>query len=244
MVKRAESPRRNERFDNHHYIIFVVVYVIDRSERGRSTYAPQVAFGGRVGVTSNISDRAVAGAGSLALQWLESVDTALLLVDSNLSIHWANPLARNWLKSNEPLCEIRNQLHVGRSQQQLRTLLRRADKDLDGISVRIDGRGAHLIVTARRISKKDEEAFYGLIARRTDQLDTKLLGVDEAFRLTSAEGRVLQELIRGQTAQSIAPRLGVSVETVRTHIRSVYTKLEVGSREALFMRLRPFMIVS
>lgn len=135
-------------------------------------------------------------------------------------------------------------MHLGRSQVQLRTLLRRADVELDGICVPLEGRGAHLVVFARRITAAEEAAFYGLVARCTDKLNTRLMGVDEAFRLTSAEGRVLELLMGGKTAPPIASELGVSVETVRTHIRSLYTKLEVRSREALFMRLRPFMMAN
>lgn len=184
---------------------------------------------------------AVADAGALALQWLESVKSALLLVDRDLHVHWANPLARKWLAAKEPLAQVGKQLHVRRSDQPLRKLLRKADEDLEGICIPIDGRSAHLIVSARRITAPKERPFYGLVARRSDELDTRLIGVDEAFRLTAAEARILQLLIQGKTAQAVADHSSISVETVRTHIRSLYTKLEVSSREAMFMRLRPFM---
>ena len=140
-------------------------------------------------VTSDVGGFAAADAGALALQWLESVRTALLLVDRELHVHWANPLALKWLSAKEPLSQVRKQLHLGRSQQQLRTLLRKADDDLEGICIPIDGRGAHLIVSARRITKSREAPFYGLVARRSDDMDTRLLGVHDAFRLTAAEGR-------------------------------------------------------
>jgi len=198
-------------------------------------------LGGSVGVTSEAVGFAAADAGELALQWLESVGSALLLVDQDLHVHWANPLARKWLTAKEPLAQVGKQLHIGRSQQPLRTLLRKADDEFEGICVPIDGRGAHLIVSARRITASKERPFYGLIARRSDKLETRLLGVREAFRLTSAEARVLHLLIQGRTAQTAAEHLRISVETVRTHIRSLYTKLEVSSREAMFLRLRPFM---
>ena len=194
-----------------------------------------------MGVTSEAVGSAAADAGELALQWLESVGSALLLVDQDLHVHWANPLARKWLAAKETLTQVGKQLHIGRTQQPLRALLRKADEDFEGICVPIDGRGAHLIVSARRITASKEAPFYGLVARRSDALDTRLLGVHDAFRLTAAEGRVLQLLMQGKTAQAAADHLHKSVETVRTHIRSLYTKLEVGSREALFMRLQPFM---
>lgn len=195
-------------------------------------------------VASEVTADSGPDTGELVLSWMESVQTALLVVDADLEVHWANPLAREWIAAKEPLSQVGTQLHIGRSQQQLRRLINRAGEQMDGICVPIEGRGAHLILSARKITDGDSAPYYGLIARCTDDVNAQLMGVEEAFRLTAAELRVLKLLLKGQTAQAIAVSLSVSIETVRTHIRRLYTKLEVGSREALFMRLRPFMIAS
>jgi DNA-binding NarL/FixJ family response regulator len=47
--------------------------------------------------------------------------------------------------------------------------------------------------------------------------------------LTGREQEVLKGLVRGMTYQQVANSLGISVETVRTHIRSIYGKLQVHS---------------
>ena len=49
-------------------------------------------------------------------------------------------------------------------------------------------------------------------------------------RLTRREREVLAELARGNRAQAVADRYVVSLATVRTQIRSVLSKLEVGSQ--------------
>ena len=49
-------------------------------------------------------------------------------------------------------------------------------------------------------------------------------------RLTRREREVLAELARGHRAQAVADRYVVSLATVRTQIRSVLNKLEVGSQ--------------
>lgn len=51
--------------------------------------------------------------------------------------------------------------------------------------------------------------------------------------LTPAEARVLRGVRRGMTNAAIAADLGVSVNTVRTHVSSVLGKLAVPSRRDL-----------
>ena len=53
---------------------------------------------------------------------------------------------------------------------------------------------------------------------------------DKLERLTRREREVLVELARGHRAQAVADHYVVSLATVRTQIRSVLNKLEVGSQ--------------
>lgn len=49
-------------------------------------------------------------------------------------------------------------------------------------------------------------------------------------QLTSREREVLQLLVEGASGQAIALSLGISPNTVRTHVQSILTKLQVRSR--------------
>ena len=52
--------------------------------------------------------------------------------------------------------------------------------------------------------------------------------------LSRREQEILEELSKGYRYKEIADKLSVSIETVRTHIRNIYIKLQVNSRvEAL-----------
>ncbi len=55
-------------------------------------------------------------------------------------------------------------------------------------------------------------------------------GVD--YGLTNRETDVLNELVEGKTKKRIARDLSLSVYTVDTHLRSVYTKLHVNTQTA------------
>lgn len=53
------------------------------------------------------------------------------------------------------------------------------------------------------------------------------MGQDE---LTPREGDVLQLLARGYSYPMVARALGVTANTVRTHVRAIYSKLGVSSK--------------
>lgn len=62
------------------------------------------------------------------------------------------------------------------------------------------------------------------------------------FGLTPAEAIIVKQLIAGARADVIANDLGISLGTVRTHIRRIYAKMNVQSREQLFSAVSPFRI--
>ena len=61
----------------------------------------------------------------------------------------------------------------------------------------------------------------------------------EAENLTPREQQILTHLARGYRSKEVAEELGISVQTVLTHIRNIYEKLQVRSRaEAVARFLR------
>jgi len=61
----------------------------------------------------------------------------------------------------------------------------------------------------------------------------------EAVELTDREREVLGCLVRGMSYKAVAKALGISIDTVRSHIRGVYGKLQVHSvAEAVSRALR------
>ncbi len=58
--------------------------------------------------------------------------------------------------------------------------------------------------------------------------------------LSSRERQILAQLVQGLSAPDIAARLGISKDTIRTHVRNILAKLKVNSRtEAVAKYLNP-----
>jgi DNA-binding CsgD family transcriptional regulator len=59
-------------------------------------------------------------------------------------------------------------------------------------------------------------------------------------RLTAREHEILQGVADGATNQEIAENLFVTRETVRWHLRAVYNKLGVHSRDAVVALMKAY----
>ncbi|MCB1173563.1 MAG: response regulator transcription factor [Leptospiraceae bacterium] len=57
-------------------------------------------------------------------------------------------------------------------------------------------------------------------------------------RLTQRQEQVLRELIAGRQTPAVAELMGISVNTARNHVKSIYTKLNVRNRQEMMQRAR------
>ena len=64
-----------------------------------------------------------------------------------------------------------------------------------------------------------------------------------AFSLTPAEYRVALLLLDGNSVERAAGLLGLGEATVRSHVKRLYLKLDVTSKEEMFRRMAGFRIV-
>lgn len=94
---------------------------------------------------------------------------------------------------------------------------------------------------AAKIREAIEEVYHGgspissQIARKVIEAFSLKEKTNDCFQeLSRREQEVLEQLAKGYRYQEIADKLFVSIETVRTHIRNIYEKLQVNTRvEAL-----------
>lgn len=60
--------------------------------------------------------------------------------------------------------------------------------------------------------------------------DKKTAPAGNAYQLTPREKEILESLVEGNSYKMIASSLQISVETVKTHIKNIYEKLQVNSQ--------------
>jgi DNA-binding NarL/FixJ family response regulator len=83
---------------------------------------------------------------------------------------------------------------------------------------------------------KGESAMNGMIAAKLleyfQKQGTRQTSLEEAD-LTTREKQILQFLVKGMSYKEIAATLFISVETLNSHIKNIYRKLNVHSRSEL-----------
>lgn len=89
-----------------------------------------------------------------------------------------------------------------------------------------------LLVDAARLTRRtsDSPTLRGWLADARSQLDAATGSAGDGLTLTAAELRVLRMLPTHLSFPAIAARLFVSTNTVKTHVRALYRKLDASSR--------------
>jgi len=180
----------------------------------------------------------------IALEWLAFDARARLIVSADLRVRWHNPRALECLRGCSSLHLRNRELVFGTPtiqrtfaafvftlDDQLRTLALAGDDEDDVLLLRGWG------------TRRDGVMLACLeIIRDNDDFVCEYRDIDTVFRLTPAEHRIVVRSLSGHTVTTIAAELGLSVDTVRTHVRHIYSKVGVGSREELLGRLSPYRV--
>ncbi|WP_313808921.1 helix-turn-helix transcriptional regulator [Sphingobium sp.] len=181
-----------------------------------------------------------------ALSWLDAGSTARLILDRGFAILWANKAARRMLQARRGIEDRDGILTLGPNAGP--GMLAAEAAKLRGEEVWIqshalEGDKGAVIVIRLLPGNRPGETLYGLELRWRDEADhIHYAGYRAYFGVTQAEDRVLRQLLKGLTAEKCAANLDISVDTVRSHIRQLYSKMNISSREALFHVMMPFRV--
>jgi DNA-binding CsgD family transcriptional regulator len=183
----------------------------------------------------------------LLANWLDQDWEAKFLVDDQLQLLWQNRAGSHWLsKAGSPLKLAAGRLVAHDSKLQTRLTASfdecRSHSRISTAVTKCQEGQDDLLLRMRHIGQLGGHLTFELSVRQLSAANShELAGLREAFQLTTTEEAVLLQMTKGLTVEAIANATGSSAETIRTHVRRVYSKMGVSSREEMFSRVRPFI---
>ena len=173
--------------------------------------------------------------GQSAVDWLSRVSLPRLVIDLELNVLWSNDAADAALSASNSIRRKGGKLLfadlLGR--EYWREALSKVGRDFTRMVVMDSGGNADVILGAcRRIVGGVDALCISLMAVK-GSLDLKECGLAEKFELTDSEAHIAQMLVDLRSPREISDELGISINTVRTHVRGIYAKLAVSSQRQL-----------
>lgn len=177
--------------------------------------------------------------------WADTFFAPSIIVTLDLTLVWTNRAAAILLDEGSPFCRVGDRLAC--ADPTLTPDLHRFVDALDGApriwACPAEGE-AHLLVRGEALApaRGERGAALFLAPTLTPPEDHLWADLGEVFGLTPAETAIVKRFLAGERADGMADALGVAVETVRTHIRRIYAKLGINSREQLFSLVSPYRL--
>lgn len=129
-----------------------------------------------------------------------------------------------------------------RAQAALARFFQATEEATTVIALEAEHRDKRHVLQCRRLSAATNVTAFGLrLICDEDDRASAVLHFDEYFGLTRQETLICRELLRGKTVQEMVEAGNKSSDTIRFHIRNIYQKVAVSSREALLAKLRLFL---
>ncbi|MBW2273330.1 MAG: hypothetical protein JRG96_08670 [Deltaproteobacteria bacterium] len=182
---------------------------------------------------------------------MDQIATGMVLLDESGRVLQLNRAARDLVQ--EGSLQIRDgMLEVGNSAaaEELRGLIQRAGSAEEarkpGVmsALRVEAQGGHppLSLLLRPLPTRSDgvagrPSVTVFISKPEERQSIPPEIIRKIFGLTKTEASVCSLLAQGSNADEVASRLGVSVHTVRAHIRSIFKKTGVSKQTELIRRV-------
>lgn len=180
----------------------------------------------------------------LLAEWLSAGCNPRVICDAQQSVLWHCPNLGPWLDQASSIKLERDHLTLNdkRAQTALTEFMLDPRKPDTAIGFEDEKLARRVILQCRRLEVPRFAAAFGLrILADKGGLERNFLHFEQNFGMTRQESAICRMLLQGRTVQEIVDAGSKSPDTIRFHIRNIYQKIGVSSREALFARLRPFL---
>lgn len=176
-------------------------------------------------------------------KWLSLGQSPRIICDAQNKVLWQCPKIPGFLSQNSAMRIDRDQLFVAdkRANAALTDFISAADQTEAAIGLECAGSGRTMILQCQHLKIDNVASAVGLrVVVGTDTLDLEFREFERYFGLTRQEGNICRLLIQGKTVQDIVVSEAKSADTIRFHIRNIYHKVDVSSREAFFAKIMLF----
>jgi DNA-binding CsgD family transcriptional regulator len=181
---------------------------------------------------------------SVALEGAGLSDHAALITDPHLNVCWSND-AWHRLARIDPALRVEHGRLVGGTvgaEAELSAIVTRVGTSpVDGVVRFLKQRGCYLLRVRPIVD--GERWLYLDITADHPSVPVRYFDFATIFALTAAETKTVHRLLSGSTVNDIANECRLAVETVRSHVRAIYSKMGVTSREQFFAKLRFYRIL-
>lgn len=175
--------------------------------------------------------------------WTRSYAIPSAVVLDDMTLIWANAAAHVLLRGNAFFVADGALLCAERSQDAaFRSFVLRSREEPEAWAMR-KADGGHLIVRAERLAPTGLPPATALMFHDAAAVRHVWADIGDIFGLTPAEVAIIKRMLAGASADQIAEILDISLETVRTHVRRIYTKVGASNREQLFSTVSPFRVI-
>lgn len=157
------------------------------------------------------------------------------LVDVDLKTMWVSSYPRDLLPVDGALYFDQRQLKARAPEDQCRleSMSRSAVADNQALSATFESPSASLAVSIAPAEGMDSPVLAVKISPAVAPA-SRLPDFTVLYGLTPAENKVINQMILGESINEIAIEWGKSPLTIRTHIKRIYSKMGINSKEQLF----------
>lgn len=178
----------------------------------------------------------------VALDCIALDGRARLIVDASLKLVWASPATLTVLACDPAISIVGDRIADGPGRGAIDALCASAGTGRAETTLGFSKGDGNYLLHAYGLGSG---STYFCIEIQVDCNDARPRFADfgRVFRFTRTEVEIVHLMLDGYNVIDIARRRLVSVETVRSHIRGIYEKMRVTSREQFFSRICRFKVV-
>ena len=179
----------------------------------------------------------------LLTRWTFAAPYPLALLQKNGRLVWCNAAAMRLLQGASPMV-LRNGLLMTRKSNTttaFRTWLKALADEPSFHVVRGDTPQANIVIQAMAVSGATDEVVGCRL--RSASARTEIADLAMALGITPARSGIVRRMILGSSLEQISEETSLSITTVRTHLRNIYARLGISSRDELFRLCLPYVFL-